>query len=213
MVPICSKRNDIAYTILEELGASEEVLKKSYKLYNIEVQNKHNIFFNKKLFTKHFGMDQDCTIDIISNDEEENTDDDTEKEEQNEESAGGCSDINVERVREISEELEFIEGRLQLVKKQKVVMEEKVECCRICCTREQGGSEEKLIPSAEEEMAESRRRSSPIQMNMFAAIRADIATSNDSPILQTEPQEPCYLATEESAWSSYGITHTPSSLS
>lgn len=205
-MPVCPKHKDIAYNILEELGASEEVLKKSYKLYNIEVQNKRNIFFNKKLFNKQFGIDQDCTIDIVLNEDDENSndDDDIEKEEQEEETPGGRSDINVERVREISEELEFIESRLQVVKKQKVIMEKKVEYCRACCSREYHEEEGKLTPPREEnESLEQPDEDRPISADIFATIKASMAANNDS-FLQNESQTKTLSSLSEATWSSYG---------
>lgn len=139
LVPVCSNREDIAYTILEKLGANEQILKQSHQLYNLEVENKHSIFFNKSLFDKHFYTDQDCFVDIVLSDEEDAADEDTFlKEEEKEESPAGYLDINVERVRQISEELEIIENKLNIVKEQKSIVQKKVEYCRTCCSYEHG---------------------------------------------------------------------------
>lgn len=151
LVPMCPIREDIAYTILENLGANERVLKKSHQLYNLEVENKHNAFFDKKLFNKHFYTEQDCYVDVILSDEEDTTDEDEVKEEQKEESPTPYLNLNMERVRQISEELEIIESKLNGVKKQKAIVQKKVEYCRSCCLLAEN-AEEELAPDQEEKV-------------------------------------------------------------
>lgn len=121
-------------------------------MYNLEAGNKHNVFFNKKFFDEQFYGEYDCHIDILPSDEEDDVlSDNLEKEERKEETPGDSSDINIERVRQISEGLEIIESKLKAVQRYRVEIQNKVEYCRACCSSGQQEERKELSTCIEEE--------------------------------------------------------------
>lgn len=114
------------------------------------------MFFNKKFFDEQFYDEQDCHIDIVlSDDEDDSGNDDPKKEEQKEEAPADTSDINIERVRQISEGLEVIEGKLKAIERDRAELQEKVVYCKACCKIEEQNEEvtyveEEEKPSEEE---------------------------------------------------------------
>lgn len=143
LVPVCPKRVDVAYDILQRLGASDNVLQRSYKLYNLEVGNKDNVFFNIKLFNDQFYDDQDFSIEVVLNDEEEeplSNDSHTETQKSTD------LNVNANRISQITEEIEIIENKLKEVKEKRTEVEEKVEFCKACCYQRQTREESPTVP-------------------------------------------------------------------
>ncbi|KAJ8986146.1 hypothetical protein NQ317_005619, partial [Molorchus minor] len=154
LVPVCPEETDIAEELLTELGANSLTLNNSNKLYNLEVENKNNIFFDKKAFDAKFYPVHDCSIDILITEEdgEEEEPETAEvgyrpEEEQlgdGEECPKG-SPIDTGRIHQISDELESIEYKIKHIRRTKHLVSKKVEYCKSCCYDNVGNAIEEEV--------------------------------------------------------------------
>ncbi|KAJ8972040.1 hypothetical protein NQ314_000425, partial [Rhamnusium bicolor] len=140
LVPVCPVKEDFANDMLKSLGANENILNDSYKLYNLGVDNRNNLFFNKSVFDEQFYHKPDCSIDIILTDEEIEEQNNVINEEEAEEEKSCDISYDLKRIQQINEELKIVKTKLEEIKVIKNNIQVRVEYCRNCCYM--GGIEE-----------------------------------------------------------------------
>lgn len=67
LVPVCNPKTNKARNILQNLNAPEEVLNNAHLLYNEHIRNEESLLFDKDLYDELFFGEQNCVIDVISN--------------------------------------------------------------------------------------------------------------------------------------------------
>ncbi|KAF2901122.1 hypothetical protein ILUMI_05065 [Ignelater luminosus] len=71
LVSVCDRSKDRAKQILEGLGANEDVMKQSDKLYSVYIKNPKSNFFNKNLYDTNYFCDKHCYIEVALTSEDE----------------------------------------------------------------------------------------------------------------------------------------------
>ncbi|KAG5887190.1 hypothetical protein JTB14_016676 [Gonioctena quinquepunctata] len=127
LVPVCFKtKTNKAQNILERLTNNETILRRAPELYNPDVRNRNNMFFNNKIYDDNFFENQDCCIDILD-----------EKGKQVKRSSRMVEDNKDElisaKIEKLSAHIEMLGSLLAKNESKKVAVLDKLTYCRTCC--------------------------------------------------------------------------------